>query len=121
MNLRTVISGAILALGVMSATGAFAQGAGTSCADFTAMAPAAQDKVISDLTSTPSLTTTATTKASAPAASASATTSAGTKAAAGPTLTSGAAVSACQATPTASLQDALSKAGIAIGAATTAK
>ena len=126
MNFKTLLCGTVMTLGVMS-TGAFAADAGMSCADFTKMDAAGQAKIIADLGTTPSLTETATastdksTTTPAPAASTTAKATTDNKPAALATLTAGVAVSACQATPTASVQDALSKAGYTIGAATKTK
>ena len=118
MRVTQLVGGLVLVLGTMSAGGAMAQGAGTTCADFTKMDAASQDKVIAEIAGTPGVTATATNnmttaKTATPAATA-------TKPAAAP-LTAGAGVSACQATPTATLGDALSKAGFTGGGATTTK
>ena len=125
MKLNTLFCGAVMTLGIMS-TGAFAADADMSCADFTKMDATGQAKIIADMGTTPSLT--ATTAASTdksttatPAASTTAKATTDNKTAALPTLSAGVAVSACQATPTATVQAALSKAGYTIGAATMTK
>ena len=121
MNLKTIVGGAIVAVGVMAGGSAFAAGAGTSCADFAKLDATAQAKIINDMGPTPSLTTTTTSsnKSTATATAATANASAPTKSAALPTLSADLAVSACQASPNSSVQDAISKAGYTPGTGTT--
>ena len=120
MRITHGIGGLVLAIGFLSAGAAYADGAGTTCADFAKMDSASQDKVIADIVGSPSVTATTTTTTTTTSTKTAAATDTTNKPAAGP-LTAGVGVSACQATPTATLGDALSKAGYTGGGATTTK
>lgn len=105
MKFNILLCGAVLAIGTLS-TGAFAAEADTTCAEFTAMDAAGQAKIVADMGTTHSQTAKVTSD---------------TNSADVPALSAGIAVSACQATPTATLKDALSKAGYSSGESTMAK